>query len=69
MWEDNWPAIHLFTQVSTQWRTGASGPVGLDYNVVFHVLDRKALAPDDYDDMMGSIRIIEGEALRQIHKK
>jgi len=68
LWPDNWPAIKLFTTLSTQWRIGANGPTGLDYNVVFHELDRKGLAGDDYDDMMGALRVIESTALQAIHK-
>lgn len=64
LWADNWPAIQLFTQVSTQWRVGMNGPTGLDYNVVFHELDRRELERAAYDDLMGSIRVIEHEALR-----
>lgn len=68
LWPENWPAIQLFNRVSTQWRVGANGPVGLDYNVIFHELDRKGLADDDYDDLMASIRVIESTALEEIHK-
>ena len=59
----------MFIALSTQWRVGANGPVGLDYNVVFHELERKGLVGDDYDDMMASIRVIEGTALAAIHEK
>jgi hypothetical protein len=69
LWPENWPAIQLFTQVSTQWRMGSSGPIGLDYNVVFHELDRMALERDAYDDLMGSIRVVEGVALKLLRPK
>lgn len=69
VWPDNWPAIQLFAGLSTQWRAGAAGPIGLDYNVVFHELDRKSLAPDVYDDMLASIRVIESAALEILHEK
>jgi hypothetical protein len=68
LWVENWPVIQLFTRLSTQWRVGMSGVVGLDYNVVFHELDRRGLAADDYDDLMGSIRIVEEAALTHMHK-
>jgi len=68
LWPENWPSIQLFTHMSTQWRVGGSGPVGLDYNVIFHELDRKGLAVDDYDDMLACIRVIESTALEAIHK-
>lgn len=68
LWPENWPPIQIFTRLSTQWRVGAGGPVGLDYNVVFHELDRKGLADDEYDDMMAAIRVIESTALEELHK-
>lgn len=69
LWASNWPAIQFYTQVSTQWRTGMSGATGLDYNVIFHELDRKGLKPEDYDEMMASIRLIEETALHVLHEK
>lgn len=42
--------------------------LGLDYNPIHHDLDRMGLAPEDYDDLMGSIRVIEGEALKLLNK-
>ena len=68
LWPENWPPVHLFSKVSTQWRTGPGGVIGLDYGVVFHELDRRSLSPDDYDDLMDSIRVIEQAALDQMHK-
>lgn len=69
LWPDNWPAIRLFLSVSTQWRVGMNGPVGLDYNVVFHELDRMGLERDEYDDLMGAIREIERTALDELRKE
>lgn len=69
LWPENWPPLQLFTQVSTQWRVGAGGPVGLDYGVVFHELDRKGVSGDDYDEMMAAIRIVEGVALEELHRQ
>lgn len=69
LWPENWPPIQTFTRLSTQWRVGPGGPVGLDYNVVFHELDRAGLAGDDYDDMMAALRVIESTALAELHQK
>jgi hypothetical protein len=68
LWPENWPVVRLFTQVTTQWRVGMNGPTGLDYNVVFHELDRTGVAGDAYDDMMAALRVIESTALEEIHK-
>lgn len=45
-----------------------NGPIGLDYNVIFHDLDKRGLADDEYDDLMASIRVIETAALEELHK-
>ncbi len=69
VWPENWPAVHLFTQFATQWRVGPGGAVGLDYGVIFHELDRRALAAADYDDLMDSLRTIESAALDALHTR
>lgn len=44
------------------------GPIGLDYGVIQRDLDRLALPPDEYEQMMADLRVIEQAALEQIHK-
>lgn len=68
LWDEHWDSMHLFRQNSTQWRTGAMGPVGLDYNVIHHELTRKGITGDAFDDFMDNMRIIESAALKVIHK-
>lgn len=68
VWPENWPHIQLFQRVSTQWRVGPGGPIGLDYAVIYHELDRNGVVGDDYTDAMASIRVIEAAALDEIHK-
>lgn len=68
LWPENWPPIRLFTRVCTQWRIGMNGPIGLDYNVIFHELDRAGIAGAEYDDTMDAIRAIESIALEEINK-
>ena len=67
-WPEAWPSIQLFARNSTQWRVGMGGPVGLDYGVIHHELDRMALAPDEYEQTLAYLRVIEQAALEQIHK-
>ena len=69
LWPENEPAILLFSQFSTQWRVGMNGPVGLDYGVIFHELDRRGLSRDDYDDCMWAVRVIERAALDEMRKE
>jgi hypothetical protein len=39
------------------------GLIGLDYNVLFHRMDRMALTSDAYEQMFQDMRIVEAEAL------
>jgi len=61
--------IELFSRVATQWRVGAGGPIGLDYNVVYRELEREALDGDQYDEVMAAIRVIERAALEQMQQE
>lgn len=63
IWKDNWPAVMLFMSIDTQWRAGPGGPIGLDYNVLFHRMDRMGLVAERYDQLFEDIRIMEAEAL------
>lgn len=61
-------AFLLFCSLSTQWRTSFNSYVGLDYNVLFHKLDRLNLSDDDYAQMESDISTLEREALKTINK-
>lgn len=63
VWSENWDPLVFYSQNMTQWRVGAAGPFGLDYGVVMALLQRKGLAPDEFDDFMQAIRWIEDAAL------
>ena len=69
IWPDNWDAVILFDAISTQWRVGAYGPTGLDYNVLYHKLDRMNLSAPEYDDMELCISTLESAALETMRKK
>lgn len=45
-----------------------AGPYALDYNVVYHKMDRMNLTPDDYYQMEEDIRVLESAALDVIRK-
>ncbi|MDN0096559.1 DUF1799 domain-containing protein [Yersinia rohdei] len=67
IWQDVWPAFNVIRAMSTQWRTGMSGPTGLDYGCLSQVMDwvgveSKATVFDD-------IRHMESVALSVIHKR
>jgi hypothetical protein len=63
LWAENEAALALFTSMATQWRMGFSGPIGLDYNPLFHRMDRMVLTGDEYEILFQDIRMAEAEAL------
>lgn len=69
LWAENWPAIQFYQRISTQWRTGFSGVIGLDYNVVYHELDRQGLDREPYDEMLAAIRVIERAATDELNRR
>ena len=68
LWPECELPISIFSRVSTQWRVGAGGPIGLDYNVVYRELDDAEIVGDDRKELMAAIRVIESAALDIIHK-
>lgn len=69
IWAPNEVPCRLFIELCTQWRVGSNGPVGLDYNVLFHKLDRLKLEPERYEDVEAAVRAMEDEALKVIWKR
>jgi hypothetical protein len=68
LWPENDAPFALFAKYQTQWRVGMNGPVGLDYSVFLHDLDRRGISGEEHDEIMDAIRVIEGAALNEIHK-
>ena len=54
--------------LQTQWRTGANGPTGLDYNTLFTIMNMKHLSDEHQCELLGDIRVMEGAALSEIHR-
>lgn len=68
LWPDHVPAFTLFARNYTQWRVGPGGPIGLDYGVLYHDLDRQEIPKADQQEIMDVLRIIERAALEIFHK-
>lgn len=66
VWPENWPAWCLFDALATQWRTGMGGVIGLDYNVLEHMLHRIPL--EQRDQLRHDIRVLEAAALHAIYE-
>ena len=69
VWPDNWLPYEIFCEVSDQWRMGQGGPVGLDLNVVFHVMDLfEVNSRDERLDTLRAIRVMSASAITQMNK-
>jgi hypothetical protein len=55
--------------MQTQWRVGINGRTGLDYNVLFRLLDRLNLTSSDYDDLFADLRHMEAAVLNEAAEK
>jgi hypothetical protein len=69
VWPEHERAWRLFNALQTQWRVGMAGPTGLDYNVLFHKMDRMGLDPDEYEEVEADIRVMEQEALATMSER
>lgn len=69
MWPENWQTASLFAALGTQWNTGFSGATGLNYLVVFELLDRQGLTGDDWQAAFAELRAMEGAALTAMQEK
>lgn len=68
VWPENWPVWCLFDRrMRTQWRAGPGGAIGLDYNVLFQLLDWMGLSASERLEMLDDIGVLEDAALAEIH--
>ena len=65
-WPENWPILRLFDAMRTQWRVGFSGAYGMDYTAIPVVMD--LLQTPDREWAFDGLRVMEDEALREMHK-
>ncbi|MBD1554713.1 DUF1799 domain-containing protein [Pseudomonas sp. C2L11] len=63
VWPDAWPAFCAFEAMSTQWRVGMGGAVGLDYNALPVVLELAGIRKRDRSAVFDDLRVMEAEAL------
>jgi len=63
---ENWETVLLFLRVQTQWRTGMSGVVGLDYAAVERdcSIYNVPLTPE----LMDNIRVMEMAAMAELNR-
>lgn len=69
VWHDNRLAVRVFLAMGTQWRVGAGGPTGLDYGALPEIWRRLEVPPDERDAVFMDLRVLEGAALDEMHRK
>lgn len=70
IWPESVQAYGLFHSLRTQWRSaGMAGVIGLDYNTLFHKMDRMKLTDEEYLDLEDDVRLMEAEALATMYAK
>lgn len=69
VWPDLWDAWCVFDAMGTQWRAGAGGVYGLDFNVVRDELEVREIPREDWQEVRELIRYMESIALTEIHRK
>ena len=69
VWPENIRAVNLFSSICTQWLVSANGAYGIDYNVMFYLIDRMRLNDEEHAILFDDMRVIEAEALSIMNKK
>lgn len=68
---DNWQTLEVYMAMTTQWRMGASGPIGLDYGCLLGkhgVMAMLGVRRGDRPEVFSGIQIMESAALKYINK-
>lgn len=63
VWDCNWDTFNLFYHLSTQWRVGAGGATGLDYNTIIPTGKMLGFKQKQINDMFPDLQVMENEAL------
>jgi hypothetical protein len=66
VWPEHEDAVLMFLQCQTQWRTGGSGVIGLDYGVVLQMMDLYAVT--NRRQTLEDLQVMESRARELINK-
>ena len=69
LWPENLVPVAVFASLSTQWRIGFAGPVGLDYGVLPVVFRLHNQPRADWPALFEDLRTLEAAALQTMRKK
>lgn len=67
VWPECWDVVMLFLRICTQWRTGPSGVVGLDYGVALQVAEMSGIT--DRLSLLDDLQVMEYHARGLINKQ
>lgn len=68
IWPENWPAVRLMIQMQTQWLFSPGGVAGLNYLVLFALMDRMSLTQAEYSDLFADVQALESYTLESIRR-
>ena len=68
VWRENFEAVRLFIQLSTQWRVSMGGVTGLDYSAIRALFKIQGIKKKNYKQLMEDLAILEAAALDEMHK-
>lgn len=66
VWPENWEPFCLFADLGSQWRSGMSGPTGLDYTAVLALMGLMDITREEQRDLFNDIRVMEQAALSEM---
>jgi hypothetical protein len=67
VWQEHEDVILMFLRCQTQWRPAPAGVMGLDYGVVFQMMDLYAV--DSRQQLMEDLQVMEGRAKQLINEQ
>jgi hypothetical protein len=70
VWPQHWVAVQVFSACLWQWRLAPSGKLlGLDYTVIYPLLDRMRVKPRAQVAAMQQLAVLESELLGWFNRK
>lgn len=69
VWPENYLSLQVFEAMGTQWRTGMSGPTGLDYSALPIVMRQMQVPKGERKQLFDDIRVMEGAALKVMREQ
>lgn len=61
-------SVELFAALGTQWHAGSGGLIGLRYEAVYPLLDRRCKTEEEWNATFSDVRHMESVALEQMNQ-